>query len=290
MLRGKARTLVLKSIGIDPIVLEFDDVMQLPIVDYGVRSRTQIGRRVNPLQVSMYACKELGLEGITSRIYLPRLRQTETPQYIQRAVEWLISTQKNRGNFSVWENDFPWPPARLQPPWVSALTEAYGALVLLETGHVEDARKHIQSILTDFREGGVGYYSAGSLWFLEYSSNHPPLLVLNGMLQCLLILHEFAMRMRDSALDNGFRLGYKTLKRDLGMFDASFYTLYDSRNTPADQKYHTIHIGLLRTLHSKTGDPYLLYWATRWAKYQRLYPFVEPAIFIRHLIRSGVDI
>lgn len=287
-IRGKTRSVIMKGLGIDPIIMEYDKALGLPVLDYGTRSRTQIGRRVNPLHVALYACKKLALENITGPIYVPRLKQTETHEYVHRAADWLISTQKDRGAYSVWEYDFPWPPAQLRPPWISALTEAFGALVLSEAGRETDARQHLQSMLTDFKEGGVGLYGDGSLWFLEYPSSSDPPLVLNCMLHCLLILRECWRRTRADALETAFQLAYKTLKHDIAMFDASFYTYYDSHRKPADQKYHKIHVALLRLLQSKTGDLFFLPWISRWTRYQSLYPYIEPIAFVRGLITLGV--
>jgi len=143
-IRLNARNLVVKRLGADPIIVKYDPVLRMPVVQYGVRSRIRIGTRINPLHLSLYACKQLGLEHITGPILVPRLRETETHDYVRRVTAWLISNQKSRGAYDVWEFDFPWPPAHVYPPWISALSEAFGALVLLETGHRESSRRHLK--------------------------------------------------------------------------------------------------------------------------------------------------
>lgn len=288
-MRWKARALALKGLGNDPISPEFDTDQGIPVVNYGIRSGIRIGRAVNPLYLALYACKELGLEHVTGPIFVPRLKETESRDYVQRAVDWLTVNQKKCESYSVWECDFPWPPAHLEPPWRCALTEAFGALLLLQANRASDARLHLLSMLTDFKDGGLGYHTGDSLWFLEYPSNNPPL-ILNCMLHCLAILRECADRIRDDALKNGFDLAYKTLRRDIRMFDASFYTYYDSLRTPAEQKYHEIHVSLLRILYGRTRDPWLFSWIIRWTRYRRLYPFIEPVIFTRYLLRTALAV
>jgi len=281
---AELRSQVMKGLGADTMVVKYDPALRMPVVDYGVRSRIRIGRRINPLHLSLYACKELHLERITGPIVIPRVKETETIEYVERVADWLLLNQKSRGDYSVWEIDFPWPPAHLTPPWISALSEAFGALVLVEMGHRKDALLHLRSMLTDFKDGGVGWYVEDKLWFLEYPSANPAL-VLNGMMHCLLILQECADRLGDATLRRGFCVAYKTLKHDIGLFDASFYTYYDSLKVPADKKYHRIHLGLIRTLYESTADPYFLPWISRWEEYEKWYSIIEPVIFARHLLK-----
>jgi len=289
LLRARARSLGLKLLRNDPITLEYDGDLGIPVVDYGGRSGVRIGVRVNPLYVALYACKQMKLERVCGPILVQRLPETESEDYVRRAVGWLLANQQARGSFRVWVCDFPWPPAHLNPPWSSALAEAFGALVLLEKNHLNDARLHLQSLLTDFREGGLGYPAGGALWFLEYPSSDPPL-VLNCMLHCLAILKECSKRINDPSLERGFSLAFETLRRDIGMFDASFYTYYDSNRTPAEKKYHEIHVALLQMLYEASGEAWLLPWIDRWNKYLRSYSFIEPVIFGKYLLgkRTGI--
>jgi len=285
LLRQNIRKSVLRAFRTDPIQLEYDSKQGIPVVNYGERCGSYVGRQVNPLTVALYACRQLGLESTAGPILLPRLRQAEGSQYVERAIRWLDSSQLDCGRFSVWEYAFPWPSLNLQPPWRSALAEAFGALLLLVVGKAEEARRHLEAMLTDYRQGGVAYVGRDSLWFLEFACEQRPL-VLNCMLHCLLILRECSLRLGDPALREGFELGCRTLKRDLGLFDATFYTCYDSRRNPADEKYHTLHVELLRMLIEKTGDRSFSPWLARWSQYGRTYPFLEPFIFVRHMIRS----
>jgi hypothetical protein len=270
---------------------EFDYALGIPVINYGVRCGVHVGRQINPLHLALYACKQLGLEPITGPIVIPRIKEVERKEYVWRAVDWLVSNERRRGHFSVWEYDFPFPPL-LRAPWRCALTEAFGALLLLVAGKRDQARRHLESMLTDYRDGGVAQRSREGLWLLEYVSEKPPSfvrtppLVLNCMLHCLLIMRECGLRLDDHVVNEAFELGFHTLKRDLGRFDAGFYTYYDERGNPADEKYHILHVELLRLLYAQVKDDDLLPWIDRWARLKRMYALLEPLIFLRHLIRS----
>lgn len=263
-----------------------DPNLGLPITDYGVRAGVQIGVHVNPLDVALYACKILNLEDATGPIVIPDLEGIAGSEYVDRAVKWLLANQTRTGNLCYWANNFPFPPSEMRTPWKSALTEAFGSLLLLVAGKTQWARRHLVTMLTDYSTGGVADVGEDSIRFLEYPSDTRSV-VLNGMMHCLLILHECSIILKDDTLRRNFEIGFRTLKGDLGRFDAGFYTFYDSRKNPADEKYHRIHIKLLRLLYEKTQDPELLPYLSRWSAYMKTYPVMEPLIFLRHLIRSG---
>ena len=244
-----------------------------------------MGKQFNPLFIALYACKNLHLESITGPILVPDLKELNDAQYVTTAMDWLVAEQKQHGRFSVWENDFPYTNYALQAPWRCALAEAFGSLVLLTVGKTSDARRHLESLITDYRDGGVGYLEGDFVWFLEYVCEERPL-VLNGMLHCLIILHYCNIRLKDPVLEKAFQYGYETLKRNLRLFDAGFYTYYDSKMNPADEKYHKLHVELLRLLYKQTNDPELLPWIEKWSGYERMYSLAEPLIFLCHLLHS----
>jgi hypothetical protein len=292
VIRSNVRRSVLRMLGGGHrFEIEFDRSLRIPVVDYGIRCGKYVGKRINPLHLALYACKQLNLESITGPIVVPPIKETESSEYVSRAADWLLSKETRRGRLSVWEYGFSVPPL-LEAPWRSALTEAFGGLVLLVLGRTDEARRHLESMLIDYRDKGVAERNGQHLWLLEYvcESSTPsvrtPPLVLNGNLHSLLIMHECGIRLGDSALREAFEIGYQTLKRELSHFDAGFYTYYDSRKNPADEKYHRIHVELLRLLYEKTKDSELLRYLARWTKYTKMYPVLEPIIFCRHMIRS----
>jgi heparosan-N-sulfate-glucuronate 5-epimerase len=140
-------------------------------------------------------------------------------------------------------------------------------------------------MLTDHRQGGVSYIGRGMFFPLEYVSDKP-ILVLNGILRCLLILRECGIRLNDPNLSSAYERGYESLKSRLEIFDAGYYTFYDSLGTPADRKYHGLHVELLRLIYDRNRDRDLLPILGRWTRYKRTYPIVEPIAFLRHLVRT----
>jgi len=288
LLRRYARHALLRTLKIDPITIEFDSVSQLPVVDYGSRSGVFIGRRFNPVHIALYACRALHLQNITGPIHLPELPETSNCEYVERATNWLISNEtQSDNNISIWNYDFPWPDYDLTTPWRCALAEAFGALVLLSTGHKDRARRHIEAILTDYRQSGVSYIGIKTFFPLEYVSEEK-VLVLNGILHCLLILGHCGLILKDDALNRAFEIGYGSVKSRLQDFDAGFYTFYDSLRKPADEKYHKIQIELLQIMYRYTDDTDLPPLIARWSKYLPTYAFAEPVAIFRYLVERAL--
>jgi hypothetical protein len=283
LLRRYARHALLRTLKIDPIKIEFDSVSGLPVVNYGSRLGVFIGRQFNPVHIALYACRALHLEDIIGQIYLPDLPETSGCEYVKRATSWLISneTQLNR-RISLWNYSFPWPDYDLQVPWRCALAEAFGALVLLTTGHQDKARRHIQSILTDYRHTGVSYIEREFLFPLEYVSKER-VLILNGILYCLLVLRHSSLILKDEAFRRGFDMGYCSIKSCLHGFDAGFYTFYDSLRKPAEEHYHRTHLELLGIMYRCTKDKDLLPLIARWSRYTPTYAIAEPMAILRYL-------
>ena len=280
------RKLLLRVWRTDSIRVEFDNNRGIPVVDYGTRCGISIGKRINPLFLSLYICKEQHLEHVTGPIFVRELEGAKGPRFVSKASAWLRRLEKQTDSFSYWEYDFPWPAyPNLRPPWKSALTEAFGALTLLELGDRKNAMRHIRSLLVDYQRGGVSLIDHDSLWFLEYACQDPPL-VLNGMLHCLLILEEIATRFDQKEFKVAFELAYHTMKRDLRRFDSGFYTLYDTYGNPADMKYHKLHIELLKLLEERRADPELRQWILRWERFLSHYSYFQPVIFTKHLFQS----
>jgi len=285
-LSEKAKKTLFHAWRTDPIKVEFDKGRGVPVVDYGLRYGIRIGQRINPLTIALFVCKDLHLEHITGSIFLRDLSEARGTEFLNEAAVWLRRLEKQSDGFSFWEYDFPWPAyPNLTLPWKSALTEAFGALALLQLGYQKEALKHIRSLLVPFDHGGVSLQDRNSLWFLEYACQNPPL-VLNGMLHCLNILHEFTRRFDDKELKDAFELAYRTMVRGLRQFDAGFYTLYDSYGNPADLKYHRLHVELLKLIDEKRPDFEVRVWVSRWDRFLKTYPYFQPIILTKHLIQS----
>lgn len=284
-IQRNARQAILKAFKTDPITIHFSHTSGVPFVNYGTQQGVLIGPQLNPVTIALYACRKLRLEDVTGPVNLPNLPNATSFEYVEAAVKWLVSNEKRLGRMHIWEYDFPLPQYRLKPPWRSALAEAFGALVLLKTGRLFQARKHLEAILTDYRHGGVSYIDKGSFFPLEYVS-HDRVLVLNGIMHCLLVLHESGIILDDPALKIAFDEGFRSLKPRLHDFDTGFYTLYDSFGNPANEKYHRIHVNLLRLMYKRTGDRDLLPIITRWTRYCKTYAVAEPLALLYHIVKS----
>ena len=119
----------------------------------------------------------------------------------RRAADWLVDTQRRDGR---WLYGFainaPGTDMRLPAGWASGMAQGQAASLLVRahcrTGarrYLRAARKALRSLTVHVRDGGLKRRYHGHLWFEEYPTPRPTL-VLNGNLQTLVGLWDLAPR------------------------------------------------------------------------------------------------
>ncbi len=197
-----------------------------------------------------------------------------------RAGQWLHANQDlQTGGWNLDVAVFPEGFA-VEPPFVSALGQGLGISLLTRLHHVtgdgeflEAARRATLPFDEPIADGGVRAELFGHPYFEEFATN-PPLFTLNGMLFAVIGLYDLSQA-GDERAQELFQDGLDTVEFSLPFFDtgaASTYNLKHIASPPlepaiANHAYHELHVGLLRALHSISGDALLGSYVERWSDY-----------------------
>jgi heparosan-N-sulfate-glucuronate 5-epimerase len=183
------------------------------------------------------------------------------------AAEHLLAMQESDGpTDGAWLHRFPMPHTfRLDPPWVSGITQGEGASLLirlhLETGdgrYAEGARRALAPMRVPSPAGGVLVDVGGLPLFEEYPTD-PPSLVLNGEIFALWGLFDAARTGVDPDAEKRFDRGLAGLVSIVDRYDTGHWSLYDLYPHPvpnvAGPFYHLLHIHQLTVLNRLAPHP-----------------------------------
>lgn len=195
------------------------------------------------------------------------------------SADWLVNNAKNKGEYSLWEYEYPWLfYGWVLPPYSSALAQAKGLQVLILayelTGnekYLEVAKKIIRSFLVDYEEGGfVTHESVGNnSLFLHILAKpgFPKTYVLNGHTNSLLSIWSYYEKTQDPIAKTIFDKGINYLKENLVKYDTGNWSYYDLMENWAMTDYHKGHIQQFKMLYQITREPILKDYADRFEKY-----------------------
>lgn len=242
----------------------------IPIVDYDLLDMPVGGSHYNPGLVALYGI------GLFDR-YLSEGNEDDQHKFFRQA-DWLVTHLKRNPEVGVWEYRFDLSTYGLKAPWVSALAQGLGLSTLSrayalspDPQYLESARAALGAFRLSVAQGGVRREEAdGSVWFEEYPSDQPSL-VLNGFLYALLGLLDHQRIFAGADAKIFYDEGVATLERHLHRFDTGFWSFYSyPRRMLADLHYHRdIHIPQLLALHRQTAIPLFAETAERWERYTR---------------------
>ena len=143
-------------------------------------------------------------------------------------------------------------------------------------------------MLIEIKHGGVKFTDQnGNVW-LEETIVDPATHILNGFLWTLFGIWDYYLLTKDKKAKNLFDKCIKTLKCNLGDFDAGFWSLYEQSGTKmkmlASGFYHKLHIVQLKILYKITEENIFKNYADKWQSYQnnwfyRKIAFIYKAIF-----------
>ena len=195
------------------------------------------------------------------------------------SADWLANNAKNKGEYSLWEYEYPWLfYGWVLPPYSSALAQAKGLQVLILayelTGnekYLDLAKKIIRSFLVDYEEGGfVTHESVGNnSLFLHILAKpgFPKTYVLNGHTNSLLSIWSYYEKTQDPIAKTIFDKGINYLKGNLVKYDTGNWSYYDLMENWAMTDYHKGHIQQFKMLYQITREPILKDYADRFEKY-----------------------
>jgi hypothetical protein len=195
------------------------------------------------------------------------------------SADWLVNNAKDKGEYSLWEYNYPWMfYGWVSPPYSSAFAQARGLEVLTLgyelTGnekYIDVAKKTIRSFLVDYEDGGfVTNESVGNTsLFLHILAKpgFPKTYVLNGHTNSLISIWSYYEKTKDPIAKTIFDKGINYLKENLVKFDSGNWSYYDLMENWAMTDYHKGHIQQLKMLYQITREPILNDYTDRFEKY-----------------------
>ncbi len=185
-----------------------------------------------------------------------------------------------RGGWVSWEYAFDYPGSRA--PWLSGMAQGVAIQALArawEATHDDRdlalAQRALPGLGRRTAAGGLLVESARGRWWPLYAE-HPSLRVLNGDLQAVISLYDYAAITGDATALAWARDGARAAAAVLPKYDTGAWSRYH-RSREADLGYHDLMTLQLRQLALKSGDPVFRDYADRFAVYRVTPPVIAAA-------------
>lgn len=237
----------------------------IPLLDY----RGKIGRQYNPIAISQYGLGHYNLcmEG-----------KKESCKEFLKMAEFLLKTlEKNEKQKYIWYHHFDWDyHGKVLSPWYSGLAQGNGISLLLRAYLVTEDKKYLksaelaaESMFTPIEDGGCTNIDSKGYKWIEEVIRHPPTHILNGFMWALFGVFDFYLLTKSEYYKNIFKDYVNTLKDNLYIFDAKFWSYYDASSDKmlASSFYHRLHIVQLRILFRMTRLNIFKVYAEKWYGY-----------------------
>ena len=202
---------------------------------------------------------------------------TTNKRYFLRCINWLTNNYTILNDSSIIYLDYyDWPGYKMTSPWRSAMNQGRVMQAFLkayektsDTLYLNLARKSMNALFTEVKDGGVTYKDSLGYWYEEYADdNVPQSRVLNGMIVVLQALTDFHKVTNDPGAQFLFSKGVNSVKSNLHFYDNNGHSNYDILGKPAKPWYHNFHIELLDFLYSETHDPVFNEYKQKWMQYK----------------------
>lgn len=182
-----------------------------------------------------------------------------------------------RGGWVSWEYAFDYPGSRA--PWLSGMAQGVAIQALARawqaTQNPRDltlAQQALPGLGRRLAAGGLLVKSASGRWWPLYTE-HPSLRVLNGDLQAVISLYDYAAITGDAQALAWAQDGARGAVAVLPKYDTGAWSRYH-RSREADLGYHDLMTLQLRQLALKSGDPVFRTYADRFAAYRVTPPVI----------------
>jgi hypothetical protein len=181
------------------------------------------------------------------------------PERLRLALDRLVFLAANRG-FLAWEYYLAFGGG--SPPWISGLAQATamqalsrGARYFADPSYLDVARRALGAFSTAPPRGVRVRAGAGS-HYLIYSFDSG-LRVLNGFLQALVGLYDYAEAADDDAARALFRAGDRRARQEVPLHDTGAWSRYSAGGNESDLGYHRLLRDFLQALCDRVHeDPY----------------------------------
>jgi hypothetical protein len=177
------------------------------------------------------------------------------PERLRLLLDEMHAIAATRGSFKTWEYYFAFGGGT--PPWTSGLSQGTGVQAMARgTELLGDPKYALQArdALGAFETGpplGVRVWANGGRHYLIYSFA-PGLRVLNGFLQSLIGLHDYAELESSPKALALFEAGDRAARREVPRFDTGAWSLYAQGGNESDLSYHRLVRDFLKGLCERT--------------------------------------
>jgi hypothetical protein len=181
-----------------------------------------------------------------------------------------------------WEYLFPFDGQ--QPPWVSSLAQGTGlqamARVAYRLNRQADAIPIVGQGLGIFQTAppaGVRVEADGGAHYLQYSGL-PKLQIINGFVQSLVGLYDYAQLTGDTTAQTLFQQGDTAARKEVPRFDTGAWSLYSrsgSSRPESDLGYHQLLRDFLNSLCKRTQADAYCSTASRFTAYLKTAPTLQ---------------
>jgi D-glucuronyl C5-epimerase-like protein len=218
--------------------------------------------------------QELGSFGKADGLYTGG--RSDYPRFRELLAE-LIPLAANRAGGLAWEYYFrfdggvpPWTSAMSQGTAIDALTRAYQAFG--SSSYLKLARRALP-VFTRSPPSGVAVKTSRGARYLLYSFA-PGAAVINGFLQSLIGLYDYAHVSGDSRAQRLFAAGDAEARAEVPRYDTGAWSLYEPGQEDT-LDYHTLVTGFLHGLCSRTHASVYCTTATHFDDYLKTPPSLQ---------------
>ena len=249
----------------------------IPIVDYGTILDTNVGKHRNPVTIS-----QRGL-GYYSE-YQETGNQT-SKQFFINTVDWLIENAHNKGNYSIFEYDFPYPIYDMPTSWHDGMAQGRAIEVLIRAHNITNNQKYLDesklllnAFFVDVQDDGVTYKSDDGWWYEHYAhrDGKSPR-VLNAHMFSMLGIYDYYQYTNDTDAKFLFEQGLTAIKNDLPKYDFNGFSYYDALGTIV-LKYHKIHVSQTKELYEITNEEIFKEYHEKWKNCDDFCQFIQKKI------------
>ena len=206
-----------------------------------------------------------------AKVCLGELPGTCRPERLRAGLDRIVELAVDRGGFIAWEYFFSFGGGR--PPWISGLAQGTamqaltrGAKFFNEPRYLETAGRALGAFETNAPRG-VRVWGGEGWHYLIYSFNRG-LRVLNGFLQALVGLYDYAEAADDDRARELFRSGERQARREVPGSDTGAWSRYSAGGAESDLGYHRLVRDFLRSLCDRTKADVYCSTAERFTRYQ----------------------
>jgi len=166
-----------------------------------------------------------------------------------RIVRWALDYQDDNGGWEIWPR-FGRPEAlpysaMAQGEAMSMFARAFS--VTGDEAYLEGARAALAPMLTPIDKGGASWLASEGL-ILEEIPYEVPNTILNGWIFALFGLYDLTLVDDSRDAREALEASMSALMAYLRVYDAEFWSFYDTSGTLASPFYHRLHIAQLEAL------------------------------------------